>query len=485
MTYRLHTANITLKPRETKVVKFPWGYFKSPPIVTLTSTSNVNLKADEITKNHFLITNPISRKIIVSYAAIIRRNQKVIRIYSDIDSDGIPDVEDSDIDGDGFSNQDEISAGTDPYDSQSFPAATPKYLYIGLKANDNVSFSELLSFYFGEMSDLTYPTIADLQPDSSGASPFEIISPTDPAPDIAAIESQRIKKSGGGEYTNTTPDSALFRIDNLDTNKNYKLFTLSSVDALFTPEIKATFVASNSSNENEHTVLGNVNDNDYINLLPYTDTSQFTKQYFIHQVNISNNNQVTFTADSQNSSPYEGFFGGIHFHTKYSGNSDSSNPNVEIAIQEASYDGTDDGQSGPAGYVSNFDLESISGNYSLTQATTNNYTSLTTAFQSDSNTDNHARFGNGLLGVGTRYRMHVKVGNGTDCTFQIHLKTSNSIAYESNLTTYNNSYDQNSNLDYYHIIPSDGNTAQRTYYHYFTVREDGFIIWEHNKQINS
>ncbi len=45
-----------------------------------------------------------------------------VRIYlSDTDGDGIPDKEDSDIDDDGYTNEQEIAAGTDPYDYRSHP----------------------------------------------------------------------------------------------------------------------------------------------------------------------------------------------------------------------------------------------------------------------------------------------------------------------------------------------------------------------------
>ena len=52
MSYKLYAENIELKPRETKVVKFPWGYFKRTPVINLSSTSNVIISVDESTKNY-------------------------------------------------------------------------------------------------------------------------------------------------------------------------------------------------------------------------------------------------------------------------------------------------------------------------------------------------------------------------------------------------------------------------------------------------
>lgn len=45
--------------------------------------------------------------------------------WKDTDGDGVGDNSDPDIDGDGFSNAEEIKAGTDPYDKNSFPDFEP------------------------------------------------------------------------------------------------------------------------------------------------------------------------------------------------------------------------------------------------------------------------------------------------------------------------------------------------------------------------
>ena len=74
MSYKIFTQNVELMPRETKVVKFPWGYFKRSPTVNLSSTTNVIISIEELNKNYFVITNPTNIRIIVSYSATLKRD---------------------------------------------------------------------------------------------------------------------------------------------------------------------------------------------------------------------------------------------------------------------------------------------------------------------------------------------------------------------------------------------------------------------------
>ena len=520
MSYKIYTKNIELKPRETKVIKFPWGYFKRSPVVNLSSTSSVIITTQEVNKNYFVITNPISQRIIVSYAATLKRDQKIIRAYSDVDNDNIPDYidddddndgvldvndafpldpsesvdtdndgtgdnADTDIDGDGFNNSDEISSGTDPYDDTDFPV-TNASLYIGLKTlSQYISPDTLFSFYSGEMNDLSYPTLIDLQPDSSGNTQYQLIT-TASQPSDVAIEPQRVINDNQDIYNNTTPDSSIIRIDNLERNKNYTLFSIAEYDEFNLPQINATFKASSSSSEDPHTFLGNVDGSSYHNIINFVDTNVYDPQFWIHNISIDNSNQVTFTTDTQNNAEFA--YTSMSFmmmHTKYFANSNGTDPSIEIAIQQADFDGTNDGSGSYGGYLGSwsYDLEQVNNETPIDSETNNNYTALVTTLNSDLNLENHARVAVSYISPRMRYRMHVKLLNGGDFDFKLALNVTSYMNY-SDLDTYNNDYDINSNLNYYSIIPDDGQTGARTYYHYFTIREDGFVIWENNLTIN-
>ena len=484
MSYKIYTQNITLMPRETKVVKFPWGYFKRSPTVNLSSTTNVIISTEEVTKNYFVISNPLNIKIIVSYAATLKRDQKDLIIYSDIDGDGIPDYLDNDIDGDGFTNLEEENSGSNPFDSSDTPAPTPSSLYIGLSTPLLTDNSALFSFYFGEMNDLTYPNLIDLQPDSSSNTNYEIIK--DDSSDDHALESQRVRNISQGTYNNTTPASATIRIDNLEKNKNYKIFTIASYNEFDPPKISATFKASSSNSENSHSFLGNVDLSNYNDLINFTNTNVFGKQYWIHNVSIDNSNQVTFTQATQQEAKFaDTSMSFMMMHTRYSSNSNGTSPNIEIAIQSENFDGTNDGSSSFAGYLdsSSYTLESVNSTTPIESDTLNNYTALTASLNEDLNLENHARVAVNMIPPRARFRMHVKLLNGGDFDFKVYINVKSMTEF-TNLSTYNNDYNLNSNLNYYSIIPDDGLTSARTYYHYFTIREDGFIIWENNLTIN-
>ena len=79
--------------------------------------------------------------------------------------------------------------------------------------------------------------------------------------------------------------------------------------------------------------------------------------------------------------------------------------------------------------------------------------------------------------------MHVKIPYGGNFDFQLSLNVASMMNYNG-ISDYNSNYSKDSNLNYYSIIPDDGKTEPRVYYHYFTIREDGFVIWENNLSIN-
>ena len=125
------------------------------------------------------------------------------------------------------------------------------------------------------------------------------------------------------------------------------------------------------------------------------------------------------------------------------------------------------------------DIENQDDAFSLVSDT--HYAAMSTNLNSDANVENKARF-KVQSSARQRFRMHVKVGQNTDCDFNIKINAVDMLDYFMNyngsLDDYNNTYNSNTNLTYHNLIPDDGNSNERTYYYFFTVREDGFIIWE-------
>ena len=417
---------------------------------------------------------------------------------TDSDDDGLTDgaevnthgtvPNDTDSDDDGFSDSEEVLAGTDPLDASSLPQAqSTSTLYFAL-TSENTYYHEVdfISIYSGEMFTLEYPQITDLQPDADGETHYEIIT-SNSVDDKNNFDDYRIYNLNTNDYDNTNPPSALFKVENLNKNQVYNIIALndnsppSSNDPV--TNLSIIMSASNNSNENSSSILGNNASNTLFN---YDGTQGgYAKYHWIHSFTIDDNNNVVFTPENvqQESDFYDESSAYLMFHTNYTQNSDNSNPNIEIALQTVDY-AADADINTYAGYISEFDytIQDIENqNDAFNTISNSNYSAITTNLNSDNNVDNKARF-TAQTAARQKYRMHVKVGQNTDCDFNISINTVGMLdyfmTYNASIDSYNNSYNSNSNLTYHNLIPDDGNINQRTYYYFFTVREDGFIIWE-------
>ena len=418
-------------------------------------------------------------------------------LNSDTDSDGLLDGEEVntyftnplsfDTDGDGINDGQEILDGTDPNDPNSpgSQEVTNKSLYISLRTLGSIdSGIETISIYTGSMDMLYYPEIVNLQPDSGNNTHYEI-STVDY--DSLNLEPRRIKNVNSNEYLNSF-DDALFKIDNIVVGQEYKIFTktrtLSGSETL--PQIEISLKSSNSNSESASEFFGDLTDADYTNItLNDIDDNLDAAHGWIHTFVVDNENNITFTVDNSTELPFiDMSVAYLNVHSNYTQNSDQSNPNIEIAIQSASYDGNDDGQGvSAAGYISpySYTLESLSPEL-YEGVAVNNYTALRTVGNLDINTSNHARVSL-MINARERYRVHVKVPAGSDGEFNISLRPLDMMSF-MDLESYNNDFDENSQVDYINLIPSSHTGVASTYYHYFTLREDGFVIWEHNLTVN-
>ena len=360
---------------------------------------------------------------------------------------------DSDSDNDGHTDGDEVAAGSDPLDSNSVPVSqATSTLYFALTTeNNSFSNSNFLAIYSGEMFNLEYPQIIDLQPDADGETHFEIITPDD----VTAkhnFDKYRIYSLNNNDYNNTSPKSAIFKAENLNKNQVYNLIALNENNTINnndpTTSLSITFAASDDANENSDSILGNNISNTLFNYDGNQDTTGI--YYWIHSFSIGNDNVVTFNSSNVQLEP-EFYFEAIAYlaiHSNYTQNSDNSNPDVEIAIQSASFDENAD-TSNFAGYISQFnytiqDIESQDDAFSV--VTNDQYTAISTNLNSDANLNNKARV-IAQVDARQRFRIHVKVGQNTDCDFNISINTIGMLdyfmTYGGSIDNYNNSYNSN------------------------------------------
>jgi hypothetical protein len=419
----------------------------------------------------------------------------------DSDGDGILDGDEinihstspmlSDTDNDGYTDLEEITAGSSPIDPTSTPAIqSTSTLYFALNSSNTHDYDkDFVTIYSGEMFNLEYPQITDLQPDSSGNTQYEVINSSDNNTNKNNFDDFRIYSLNSNDYSNTSPPSAIYKLDNLNKNQTYKILALNDNSPPSSPGVNSSLTikmtASNIASENSSNILNNNVSNSLLNYDGNEDDA--VKYHWIHSFSIDDNNNVSF--NSQNTQVetkfYDESIAYLMFHTNYTLNTDSSVPDVEIAIQSADF-ASDADVSSYAGYISEFeytiqDIQSQDDAFDL--VSNSNYSAISTNINNDLNVNNQARF-NVAASPRQRYRMHVKVGQGTNCDFKIHINTVGMMDWLSNFSqsidNYNNTYDNNSSLTYYNLIPDDSNTNQRVYYYFFTVREDGFVIWENN-----
>ena len=93
------------------------------------------------------------------------------------------------------------------------------------------------------------------------------------------------------------------------------------------------------------------------------------------------------------------------------------------------------------------------------------------------NTDNDAQV-SWVLDIGTRYNLQLFVGDHNP-DFEVYLE----VRTNDNGASWNTEYTSSSSLTYTELIDQQDLQRIRTD-HFFTIRRDGFIIWEQDPQTN-
>jgi hypothetical protein len=327
-------------------------------------------------------------------------------------------------------------------------------LAVGVKYNNFAQADdEMFSVYIGEMDTLVYPEVTVYQPDSQDLSPISLLE---------GSKEIKVLASSSDAYANTN-DDALLRFGPLQYDTDYTLYSHTSyLDT--TPDISAAFRASSSALNPDGFMSGK----GYTDLMPgSTDGAQ---RYFRHSFYIrSSDDAVIFTADTGTDFTFDDLEQirlYLHFIYTYSTGDSADNFAIRQAPNGATFASPDGSPASTGGWIeptvhSDVVNHKTNGVY--------DYTDLPDS--SVANTDNDAQVSWDLV-IGTRYHLKVSsVDNASD--FQVFLDPRT----EDNGTSWNTEYTSSSSLTYTETL-TNNDSQSYTFNHFFTIRRDGFIIWE-------
>lgn len=322
--------------------------------------------------------------------------------------------------------------------------------YNNYSVNDN----EFFSIYTGEQETLEYPLVVSKMPDSQGLTAYSIIEQ-----ESGEVTVQSIINS---TYSNTS--DALIRVGPLDPAKNYKIYASTEFDDGVPPDMNAAIHISTSAID-PHNLQGL----SFFELFP-DSVSNGTDVYYIHNLDFQTSQSLKVTPGSAIPFTFtKNEIVRLYFYMKYeySGTQDDSDAfRFRPAPANATYldPNGSDGSNDDSGWYAPM-LHSV---YGYT------YNSSTKAILfpnfSDINSNNEAQL-SWAVEVGVRYQLQLNFyADKNNLPLYLESRT------EDNGASYNTEYDFSSALPYAEIVPQ---TNQRNLWnHFFTVRRDGFIIWE-------
>lgn len=353
---------------------------------------------------------------------------------------------------------------------------------------------EYFTIYKGSMESVEYPTIHNLGVDSNAISPL-------------SISSNQISASLNVQYTNANEDANL-RIGPIEYNQTFKIFALSS-DVDNDSDIAIAGEVGNST-VNPNNYLDGVS---YHDLMPGSNIANGLK-YYIHEFYLDSSlNTYVFTQDTtpKDALGVSNTTITVYAHLKYT-NSAIIDDSDTIVLREAQANATHSSPN-PTGID-----EGIAPNINTTDAyidgqlvtfsdfvnrwrvtagqafntqtnqieTAPNGTPYyyETELPNDSITNyyNDAQL-NWELVIGKRYLIELKIGdhsfnNTHDMSLYLEARA------DDNGASWDTEYDGSSSVTYTELATAPNNPVndgtQRMYYYFFTVREDGFIQWEHH-----
>ena len=334
-------------------------------------------------------------------------------------------------------------------------------LILGIKYNDFAfADNELFSIYKGSMDTLVYPDVFAIQPDSNSISPV-----------VVAEDSKEIRISAAladTSYSNANDDANL-RIGSLEYDTNYTLYAYTEfLDS--SPDISAAFRAGSSALDPSAFLFGK----GYNDLMPGNPSSGDSGKYYLHTFRIrSSDDVVVFNADNPNTFPF-GFSSNarLYMHFKFThsvSGDDSAVFRLREAKSEATFSSPDGSPADTTGWVAPSIHASIAG--LSNSAPSGNYVETTLPNSTVSNTDNDAQVSWDLT-VGTRYHLQTtQYDNNPD--FEVCLEA----RAEDSGASWDTTYSSSDTLEYTELL-TNNDGLETTWNHFFTIRKDGFIIWE-------
>lgn len=337
---------------------------------------------------------------------------------------------------------------------------TVPYLYVVLNYNSlSNNDEEYFTLYQGEQESLYYPPVVSKMPDSNNLTGFTITEMDN--------GEKRIASSIDAQYSNSS--DALVRFGPLDPLKTYKLYTRTLWNDQSPVDMYGAFVAGKSAMEPHG--LGNLT---FYDLFPGGDNFNQTERYYIHEIFFAGDPYNGFEAKvSPDNTPKAFPFSEtesvrLYFYMDYKYSSTEDN-NDGFIFREAPAGATYDNPNGTNNVSTGWLQPSVHNNaYSVQDTVVVQFPNT-----SDANSNNIAQV-SFEVEVGTRYHLQVILfdhNQVNDLFLFLEART------EDNGASYNTEYNSSSTLNYDKIVYDDDNQRSQ-WNHFFTVRRDGFIIWE-------
>ena len=220
----------------------------------------------------------------------------------------------------------------------------------------------------------------------------------------------------------------------------------------------------------------------YLSGVGYQDlmggSSSSLDKYYIHEFYIKPDNSVVFTPDTTGTAFT--FTSSqtvrLYMHLKYT-HTTNLDDSDRFQLREAREGGNHDVPNGTYNDGTGWFAPDIHDNtLGITNAVVGNSYQYTFMPNSSlANTDNDAQV-SWTLDIGTRYNLQLWVGDH-DPDFEVYLEA----RANDNGASWNTEYNSSSSLTYTELLDRQSQSSIRTD-HFFTIRRDGFIIWEQDPQ---